>query len=77
MPLYYFQVQVNGVDEGPSSDPLSLDGSEHAWGEAVGMLGQILREMEGLYRPGVNLSVLVQNETRTTLQTLNVSGRMG
>lgn len=74
MPLYYFQVQVAGSNEGPIEGPLELSGIGEAWKEGVRTCGDLLREFDNRFEPGSELSLLVQDEHRKTLRAIIVKG---
>jgi hypothetical protein len=74
MPLYYFQVQVAGSDEGPIEGPLELRDVGEAWKEGIRTCGELLRSYDDRFEPGSEISLLVQDEHRETLRAIIVKG---
>lgn len=74
MPLYYFQVQLAGANEGPVEGPLELGDLDEAWKEGIRTCGELLRSFDDRFEPGSEISLLVQDEHRKTLRAIIVKG---
>jgi hypothetical protein len=75
MPLFFFEVEIEGVAQGAPQSPIELRDLDHAWDEGVLAAADLLREIDGRFKPGISISVLIQDEGRNTLRTITVQGR--
>ena len=74
MPLYYFQVQVSGANDGPIESPLELGNLDQAWKEGIRTCGELLRGFDERLELGSELSLLIQDEHRQTLRAIFIKG---
>ncbi|WFU21066.1 hypothetical protein QA649_23385 [Bradyrhizobium sp. CB1717] len=73
MPKYYFNVR----DLEPSTDEFGeeLPDNEAAWKQATGFAGEVLKDMDGRFRPGQEWAVEVTDEQKRMLYRIEISSR--
>jgi hypothetical protein len=73
MPKYFFDVNGNGVPDSEEGQMLTDD--EGAWHEATLVAGEIFKDVDGNFRPGEQWKLVVQDEQRRPLFSIDVTSR--
>ncbi|WP_271581308.1 DUF6894 family protein [Bradyrhizobium sp. CCBAU 45389] len=73
MPMYYFHVR----DLEPSTDEYGEEfpNDDAAWKHATGFAGEVMKDIDGRFRPGQEWSVEVTDEQKQVLYRIEISSR--
>jgi hypothetical protein len=71
MPLYFFDVNGQGVPDSEEGETLADD--EAAWHEATLVAGEVFKDVDGKLKPGQGWKLEVQDANRSKLFVINVS----
>ena len=73
MPVYYFVVKLDQKAPVPNPPPLELADIDEAWEEATMTTGEMVRDLDGSFKPGSEWSIEVRDASHKPLRTIRVT----
>jgi hypothetical protein len=72
MPMYFFVIKRDRKSPTANFPGLELADMDAAWEEATKTAGEMIRDLDGAFKPGSELSIEIRNASHKLLRTVTL-----